>query len=61
VVRSFFGYLKALGLVERNPADAKLVMPPALPEQMAGRALTLDEVNRLLAGPDKRKAPATMP
>ena len=47
VVRAFFGYLKALGLVERNPADAKLVMPPALPEQMAGRALTTDEVNRL--------------
>jgi site-specific recombinase XerD len=56
VVRAFFGYLKALGLVERNPADAKLVMPPALPEQMAGRALTPDEVNKLLAGPDKRKA-----
>jgi integrase len=56
VVRAFFSYLEALGLVERNPADAKLVMPPALPEQMAGRALTPDEVNRLLAGPDRRKA-----
>lgn len=54
--RAFFSYLKALGLVERNPADAKLAMPPALPERMAGRALTADEVNKLLAGPDKRKA-----
>ncbi len=56
VVRAFFSYLEALGLVERNPADAKLVMPPALPEQMAGRALTAEEVNKLLAGPDKRQA-----
>src|SRR5436190_1429304 len=28
VVRAFFGYLKDLGLVERNPADAKFVPPP---------------------------------
>lgn len=55
VVRAFFGYLKALGLVERNPADAKFVIPPRLPEQMAGRALTPGEVQKLLAGPDKRK------
>ena len=56
VLRAFFAYLVALKLVEKNPADAKFVMPPKLPEQMSGRALTPEEVGKLLAGPDKRKA-----
>jgi len=55
VVRAFFGYLVAMRLVEKNPADAKFVNPPKLPEQMSGRALTPEEVRKLLAGPDKRK------
>ena len=32
VVRSFFDYLRAEGIVERNPASTKLVPPPELPE-----------------------------
>lgn len=56
VVRSFFGYLIALGVVEKNPADAKFVLPPQLPEDMAGRVLTVEEVRKVLAGPDRSKA-----
>lgn len=55
VVRAFFTYLKELGLLERNPADTKFVPPPALPETMAGRALTPEEVRQVLAGPDQSK------
>ncbi len=56
VLRAFFDYLVALKLLDRNPAEAKFVLPPKLPEQMSGRALTSEEVGKLLAGPDKRKA-----
>jgi len=56
VVRSFFEYLRAAGLVPLNPASTKLVAPPALPEGPAGRALTPREALILLAGPDRRKA-----
>jgi integrase/recombinase XerD len=55
VIRAFFSYLEAIGLVKGNPADAKLVLPPALPEKMSGRALTPEEVRKLLAGPDKQR------
>jgi len=53
VVRSFFEHLRARGLVATNPASAKLVASPALPEAPAGRALTSREVRILLAGPDR--------
>lgn len=52
VVRSFFDYLRADGIVEKNPASTKLVPPPELPEGLSGRALTPKEVRYLLAGPD---------
>lgn len=52
VVRSFFDYLRADGIVEKNPASTKLVPPPELPEGLSGRALTPTEVRYLLAGPD---------
>jgi integrase/recombinase XerD len=55
VVRAYFGYLKAAGDVEINPADTKLVSVPAPPEDMAGRALTPDEVVRLINAPDRSK------
>lgn len=55
VVRAFFGDLIALGLIDKNPADTKFVLPPVLPEDMAGRALTSEEVCKVLAGPDRRK------
>jgi len=55
VIRSFFEYLKAAGVVLLNPASTKLVTPPELPTEPAGRALTSKEVRNLLTGPDKEK------
>src|SRR5215213_701485 len=55
VVRSFFAYLQAGGIVTLNPASTKLVPPPALPTHQAGRALTPKEVRHLLASPDKTR------
>jgi integrase/recombinase XerD len=55
VVRSFFSYLQAAGAVTLNPASAKLVPPPPVPEQQAGRALTPKEVRNLLSGPDRTR------
>ncbi len=54
VVRSFYEYLRAAGIVTFNPADTKLAPPPALPEEMIGRALTSQEARLLLTGPDRR-------
>ena len=56
IVRSFFEYLKASGIVQLNPASTKLVTPPELPTNPQGRALTSKEVRYLLSGPDKSKA-----
>jgi site-specific recombinase XerD len=56
VIRSFFEYLKAGGVVPLNPASTKLVSPPELPTEPAGRALTAKEVRYLLAGPDRNRA-----
>lgn len=56
VVRSFFEYLKAAGAIPLNPASTKLVSPPELPSEPAGRALTAKEVRYLLSGPDQEKA-----
>ena len=53
VVRSFFEYLKAGGVVPLNPASTKLVSPPELPTEPSGRALTAMEVRNLLSGPDR--------
>ncbi len=55
VVRSFFEYLRAAGAVPLNPASTKLVSPPQLPSEPAGRALTAKEVRYLLSGPDREK------
>jgi site-specific recombinase XerD len=55
VIRSFFSYLQAAGKIEINPASTKLVPPPPVPEQQAGRALTPKEVRHLLAAPDRSK------
>jgi integrase/recombinase XerD len=55
VVRSFFEYLKAAGAIHLNPASTKLVSPPELPSEPAGRALTAKEVRYLLSGPDREK------
>ena len=53
VVRSFFEYLKAAAAVPLNPASTKLVSPPELPSEPAGRALSAKEVRYLLSGPDR--------
>lgn len=53
VLRSFFAYLLAGGLVNLNPAASQLVPPPPVPEEQAGRALTMKEARLLLAAPDK--------
>jgi site-specific recombinase XerD len=56
VIRSFFEYLKAGGVIPLNPASTKLVAPPELPTEPSGRALTAKEVRHLLTGPDREKA-----
>jgi integrase/recombinase XerD len=55
VVRSFFSYLQASGVVALNPASTKLVPPPPMPERQVGRALTPKEVRHILAAPDRVK------
>lgn len=55
IVRSFFEYLKAGGIIQLNPASTKLVTPPELPTNHQGRALTSKEVRHLLSGPDRSK------
>lgn len=55
VIRSFFEYLKAAGVIPLNPASIKLVTPPELPSEPAGRALSPKEVRHLLTGPDREK------
>jgi integrase/recombinase XerD len=55
IVRSFFEYLKAGGVITLNPASTKLVTPPELPTEPRGRALTPKEVRHLLSGPDRSK------
>jgi site-specific recombinase XerD len=56
VVRSFFEYLRAAGLVSINPASTKLVSPPSVSSEGTGRALTSKEVSHLMAGPDRKTA-----
>ena len=56
VIRSFFEYLKAGGVIPLNPASTKLVPPPESPTEPSGRALTSKEVRHLLTGPDREKS-----
>lgn len=56
IVRSLFDYLQVAGHVSRNPALSKLVPPPAVSEDLRGRALTTKEVRYVLSGPDREKA-----
>lgn len=56
VIRSFFEYLRAGGVVVLNPASTKLVPPPELSTEPSGRALSSKEVRYLLSGPDREKA-----
>lgn len=54
-IRSFFERLKIGGVIHHNPASTKSVVLPPLPSVPQGRALTLQEVRNLLAGPDRSK------
>jgi integrase/recombinase XerD len=56
IVRSLFDYLQVGGFVSRNPALSKLVPPPAVSEDLSGRALTSKEVHYLLSGPNRETA-----
>jgi integrase/recombinase XerD len=56
IVRSLFDYLLVGGYVSRNPALTKLVPPPAVGEDLRGRALTAKEVRYLLSGPNREKS-----
>jgi integrase/recombinase XerD len=53
IVRSLFDYLQIGGYLTRNPALSKLVPPPAVPDDLSGRALTSKEVRYLLRGPNR--------
>ncbi len=55
VVRSLYQYLGEEGFVTLNPATAHKVPPPVVSEELRGRALTVEEVRLLLAGPDRQK------
>lgn len=55
VLRSFFEYLRAYGRITLNPASTKLVTPPPIAEDPAGRALVAKEARHLFASPDRRK------
>lgn len=55
VVRSLFEYLREEGLVSANPATTHRVPPPAVAEDLRGRALSVKEVQRLLLGPDRMR------
>jgi site-specific recombinase XerD len=54
IIRSFFEYLKAGGVIPLNPASTKLVTPPELPTNPQGRALTAKEVRHLLYDGDAK-------
>jgi integrase/recombinase XerD len=55
VLRSFFEYLRAYGRITLNPASTRLVPPPPVADDPAGRALVAKEARYLLASPDRRK------
>jgi site-specific recombinase XerD len=56
IVRSLFDYLQVGGFVSRNPALSKLVPPPAVSDDLSGRALTAKEARYLLSGPNRETA-----
>jgi integrase/recombinase XerD len=55
VIRSYYDYLKADGLTDRNPASTRLVAAPPVPDTPAGRALMPKEVRDLLSRPNRTR------
>ena len=52
-LRSFFAYLVRLGILERNPADSKLVRSPKLPTESRTQGLTIPQAQALLEAVDR--------
>ncbi len=59
VLRSFSEYLCAFGRITLNPASTRLVPPPPVADDPAGRALVAKEARHLFASPDRRKPAGT--
>jgi len=55
VIRSLYEFLHEKGIVTENPVGTKRVPPPKIPDNLRGRALSLEEVRRLLLAPDRTK------
>jgi site-specific recombinase XerD len=55
VIRSFYNYIMADRLVERNSASTKLISTPAISDALSGRVLTTKEVRYLLSRPGRSK------
>jgi integrase/recombinase XerD len=55
VIRSLYEFLREKGIVTENPVGTKRVPPPKIPDNLRGRALSLEEVRRLLLAPDRTK------
>jgi integrase/recombinase XerD len=55
VIRSLYEFLRDKGIVKKNPVGTKDVPPPKPPDNLRGRALSLEEVRRLLLAPDRKK------
>lgn len=54
-IRSFYDYARAVGAVDRNPADAKLVKSPKVSSEGVTKGMTVGEVRLLLSQPDRTK------
>ncbi|MGH8710440.1 MAG: tyrosine-type recombinase/integrase [Burkholderiales bacterium] len=55
VIRSLYEFLREKGIVTENPVGVKRVPPPKVPDDLRGRALSAEEVRRLLLAPDRTK------
>jgi integrase len=55
VIRSLYDFLRDAGIVTKNPVGTKQVPPPVVPDELRGRALSAEEVGRLLAAPDRTR------
>ena len=55
-IRSFYDFVRALGAIERNPADCILVKSPKVSDEGVTKGLTRGEIKRLLDQPDRNTA-----
>ena len=52
-IRSFYDYARALGVIEKNPADSKLVKSPKVSDEGVTKGLSCGEVRTLLEQPNR--------